>query len=90
MYKTIKIPETAYERAEHLKEELAKDEAIAGVRKVSLSEAISYAIAQTLENLKRRREFESAAGGWSGLDSNALIEDIYASRLKGTRKEVHI
>lgn len=88
IYKSIKIPEKTYRGAEYLKKELTKDESIAGVRKVSLSEAVSYAIAATLENLKKRRMFESAAGGWSDMDSESLIKEIYSSRLKHARREV--
>ena len=44
MYKTIKIPEEAYEKAKVLGKELEKSRVISGVFHVNLSTAISYAI----------------------------------------------
>jgi len=88
MYKTIKITEEAFRRAEDLKKEFSKEEDVKGIRKVTLSEAVSYAISQTLKDLKRREFLKSAAGGWSDIDSDALIKDIYTSRSKGARREI--
>jgi len=85
MYKTIKIPEMAFRNANELKAEVAKEEDVKGVRKVTLSEAVSYAIKETLKELKRKQTLASAAGGWSDIDAESLIKDLYASRSKRTR-----
>jgi hypothetical protein len=88
MYKTIKIPEMAFRNAEELKAEMEKDERVRGIRKVTLSEAVSYAIKGALEDYGRRKNLEAAIGGWADLDCDALVKDIYASRSDKTRREV--
>lgn len=88
MLKAIKIPERAYKDAKKLKNELEKEEIIDGLYNVKLSTAISYAIKKALEDIKRRKRFLSAAGGWSDIDGK-LIRDIYKSRVKGTRWNIN-
>jgi len=88
MLKTIKIPEKAYNDAKKLKKELEKDEVITGVYNVGLSMAVSYAIKKALADLSNRKKFLSAAGGWSDIDGDRLIKDIYRSRLKGTKWKI--
>ena len=91
MYKTIKIPEEAYEKAKVLGKELEKSRVISGVFHVNLSTAISYAIENMLEMLKRKKRFVSAAGGWKDMENvDKLIEEIYKDRLVSTRKEVNL
>lgn len=87
MYKTIKIPEMAFRKAEELKAEMEKDESVKGIRKVTLSEAVSSAIKEALENREKRGHLLAAAGGWSDLDCDALLRDIYASR-RDSKREV--
>ena len=55
MYKTVKIPEEAYEEAKLLSIELEKSKTITGVFNVNLSTAISYAITKMLENVRKKR-----------------------------------
>ena len=89
MYKTIKIPEEAYEEAKRLSKELEKSKTITGVFNVNLSTAISYAITKMLENLRNRRKFISAAGGWKDMENvDKLVEEIYADRKISKRKEI--
>jgi hypothetical protein len=85
MYKTIKISETAYKHAEDLRAEFAKEEAKLGTRKISLSETVSYAINEALKTARRKDMLKASAGGWADINSDSLIKDIYASRLKKTR-----
>jgi hypothetical protein len=88
MYKTIKIPEAAFRHAEQLKSEMSTDDSVKGVRKVTLSEAVSYAIKAALESREKRRHLIAAAGGWSDMDCDALFRDIYSSRVNSTREIV--
>jgi len=88
MLKTIKIPEKAYNDAKKLKNKLEKEETLVGLYNVGLSTAISYAIKKALEDFKKREKFLSAAGGWSDIDGDKLIKDIYKSRTKGTNWDV--
>lgn len=91
MYKTIKIPEGAYEEAKLLSKELEKTKAITGVFNVNLSTAISYAITKMLGNLRKRKRFISSAGGWKDMENiNKIKEDIYLERRISKRKEVII
>lgn len=84
MLKTIKIPEEAYVDVKKLKKELEKEEIITGVYNVGLSTAVSYAVKKALEDIKRRKRFLSAAGGWADIDGDKLTGDIYKGRAKGT------
>lgn len=90
MYKTVKIPEESYLKAKSLSKELEKSKELVGVSHVSLSNAISYAIIKTLENLKKRHKLISSAGGWSDMDTKKLIRDIYESRKVSARAEVEL
>ncbi len=91
MYKTIKLPEEAYEEAKLLSEELGKSKTIAGVFNVNLSTAISYAITKMLENVRKRKKFISSAGGWVDIENlDKIKEDIYFGRKISKRKEVLI
>lgn len=90
MLKTIKIPEKAYNDAKKLKRELEKEEIIAGLYNVKLSTAVSYAIKRALENIKKKKRFLSAAGGWSDINTDKLIKDIYESRKKDTRWDISL
>ena len=86
MYKTVKIPEEAYYNAKELSKELVEKKEIKGVFNVNLSNAISYAITKTLEDLKKRGKFLSAAGSWKNIDINKLKSEIYKSRSISNRK----
>ena len=88
MLKTIKIPEKAYEDAKKLKKELEKEEVIAGLYDVKLSTAVSFAIKKALENINLRKRFLSSAGGWSDIDGDKLVKEIYKSRTKGTNWDI--
>lgn len=90
MLKTIKIPEKAYNDAKKLKRELEKEEIIVGLYNVKLSTAICYAIKKALENIERKKRFLSAAGGFSDIDTNKLIEEIYENRKRGTRWDINL
>ena len=90
MLKTIKISEKAYEDVKKLKIELEKEEIISGLYDVKLSTALSYAIKTALESIRKRKRFLSSAGGWSDIDSDKLIMDIYESRKKGTKWNVSL
>ncbi|MBI2499309.1 hypothetical protein HYV88_03650 [Candidatus Woesearchaeota archaeon] len=91
MYKTIKIPEEAYEEAKLLSEELEKSKTIAGVFNVNLSTAISYAITKMLENMRKRKRFISSAGSWKDIENlDKIKEEIYLDRKISKRKEVLI
>jgi len=80
MYKTVKIPEEAYDEAKKLGEELKLKKEIKGLFNVNLSTAISYAITKTLENLRKKDKFLSAAGSWKDIDADKLKSEIYKSR----------
>lgn len=86
MYKTVKIPEEAYDEAKKLSEELGDQKKIKGVFNVNLSTAISYAITKTLENLKKRDKFLSAAGSWKDINIDKLKSEIYKARAISKRK----
>jgi hypothetical protein len=88
MYKTIKISEKAYRNAETLKREMAEDVAVKGVRKVTLSEAISAAVRDALETRDKKKHLMAAAGSWADLDCNAMLKDIYSSRINSSREIV--
>ena len=85
MLKTIKVSENMYNDVKKLRDELQKSGSIAGVYEVKLSMALGYAVKNALESLRRRERMLSSAGGWSDIDANALIKDIYDNRRKGTR-----
>jgi len=89
MLKTIKIPKKAYDDAKRLKTELEKKEIIDGLYNVKLSTAVGYAIKRALEEITKRKRFLSSAGGWSDIDSEKLIKDIYETRKKGTRWDIN-
>ena len=42
------------------------------------------------KNIKKlkREKFLSAAGGWSDIDTDGLIKDIYKDRKKGTKRNI--
>ncbi|MBI2529623.1 MAG: hypothetical protein HYW05_00585 [Candidatus Diapherotrites archaeon] len=88
MYKTVKILEETYEDAKELEKRLEKNREIAGLRKVTLSAAITYALTKTLEDLKSRKRFLSSAGGWADIDTEKLKREIYASRMLAKRAGV--
>lgn len=90
MLKTIKLSEKAYIDAKKLKKELEKEEIITGIYNVKLSTAVSYAIKKALEEVKRRKRFLSAVGGWSDIKGDKLIKDIYKSRVTGTRWDINL
>lgn len=91
MYKTIKIPEEAYEEAKVLSKELENKKEIRGVFNVNLSTAISYAISKTLEYLRKRDKFISSAGSWSDIENiDKLKSEIYRDRAISRRKGVAI
>jgi len=89
-YKTVKIPEESYKKAKSLSRELEKSDEFLGAHKVNLSSTISYAIARTLNAVKKKKILMSAARGWSDMDTENLIRDIYDSRTVSTRGEVRI
>ncbi|MBI4149309.1 hypothetical protein HY491_02580 [Candidatus Woesearchaeota archaeon] len=86
MYKTIKIAEEAYDEAKELSRELEQKKKITGVFNVNLSTAVSYAITKTLEHLRKRDAFLTAAGTWKDIDGDALTSDIYRARSLSRRK----
>lgn len=90
MLKTIKIPEKAYNDAKRLKSLIEKEELISGLYNVGLSTAVGYAIKKALEDFRRKKRFLSSAGGWSDLDGDKLIKDIYKSRRKGTKLNISL
>ena len=81
--KSIKIPEEAYNDAKKLMKKLEKTRAIAGIYKVGLSTAVSFAIRNALEDIHKKEMLISAAGGWSDIDADKMIKDIYDSRTSG-------
>jgi len=89
MLKSVKIDERVYNDAKKLSKELEEEEIIEGIYDVKLSTAISYAIKKALEDIKNRKRFLSAAGGWKDMDKN-LIKEIYESRKKGTRWDISL
>ena len=88
MYKTIKIPETAYKVAEEIKLDMSTDDSVRGIRKVSLSEVVSYALKDLMEKRERRKRLLALAGAWSDMDTEALKKEIYSSRRNSTREIV--
>jgi hypothetical protein len=88
MLKSIKLPEKAYIDAKRLRKELEKEEIIEGVYDVKLSTAVGFAIKKTLEDIKNNKRFLSSAGGWSDMDCDKLIKEIYDNRAKGTRWDI--
>lgn len=89
MLKSIKIDEKAYKDAKKLSKELEEEELIEGIYNVKLSTAISYAIKKALEDIKNRKRFLSAAGGWKDIDES-LVKEIYEGRKKGTRWDISL
>ena len=89
MLKSIKIPEEAYKDAKKLSDILEEENIIKGVYNIKLTTAISYAIKRTLEDLKNRNRFLSAAGGWKDIDKN-LIKKIYKGRKSGTQWGINL
>ena len=87
MLKSVKIDEKAYKDAKKLSKKLEEEEIIEGIYNVKLSTAISYAIKKALEDIKNRKRFLSAAGGWKDMDKN-LVKEIYEGRKKGTRWDI--
>ena len=89
MYKTIKIPEGAYNEAKILSRELEKSKAITGVFNVNLSTAISFAITKMLDSIRKKKRFISSADGWKDIkDIEKIKDEIYASRRVSKRREV--
>lgn len=88
MLKSIKIPEEAYKDAKKLSKRLEETKSIEGLYRIKLSTAVSYAIKRALENIENRRRFLSAAGGWSDVDADKLIKDIYENRKIGVKKSI--
>lgn len=86
MFRSVKISEDAYRKAKRLADELDRE----AVGKVGLSNAIAYAVKKTLEGRSRRKDMLSAAGGWSDVDGDKLIKEIYEGRLLSTRPEPRI
>lgn len=89
MLKSVKIPEEAYKDAKKLSKELEDTKLIEGLYNIKLSTAIGYAIKKTLEDIKKRKRFLSAAGGWKDIDKN-LVKEIYEGRKKGTRWDISL
>lgn len=89
MLKSVKIDEKVYKDAKKLSKELEEEEIIEGLYNVKLSTAISYAIKKALEDIKNRKRFLSAAGGWKDMDKN-LVKEIYEGRKKGTRWDISL
>ncbi len=88
MYKSIKVSDEAYKEAKSLSRELEKSGEFPGVHKVNLSEAVGYALKKTSEDLKDRRRFLSAAGGWNDMENiDMLAADLRRSR-KSRKSEV--
>jgi hypothetical protein len=88
MYKSIKISEAAYKKAKSLSRELEKSGELPGVDNVNMSVAVGYALTKTLESIKRRREFLSAAGGWKDMENvDTLASEIRKAR-KNSEREV--
>ena len=84
MYKTIKIPEAAFKNAEIIKADMAKD--VKGLRKVTLSEVVSYALMDLMEKRERKRNLRALAGAWADVDTEAMKKDIYSSRMNSDRE----
>jgi len=72
MLKSVKIDEKAYKDAKKLSSELEKEELIEGLYNVKLSTAIGYAIKKTLQDIKNRKRFLSAAESWKDIDENLV------------------
>lgn len=89
MLKSVKIDEKVYKDAKKLSKELEEEEIIEGLYNVKLSTAISYAIKKALEDIKNRKRFLSAAGGWKDMDKN-LVKEIYEGRKRGTRWDISL
>ena len=88
MLKAVKTPEEAYRDAKRLGRVLEEERTLAGVYKVTLSSAISFALNRTLEELEKKRRFRAAAGGWKDLDTDKMIKEIYEGRKIGTKWDI--
>ncbi|MBD3261540.1 MAG: hypothetical protein GF334_07660 [Candidatus Altiarchaeales archaeon] len=88
MYKSVKISESAYRQAKKLRKDLEKTESYLGIHKVSLSEAINFAILNTANKIERRR-LKDSASGWSDIDQK-IIKEIYKTRLDNSTRCVEL
>ncbi len=88
--KTIKVSEETYMNILKLKKALGKNNILKGVSDVKITNAVTYAVDNSLENIERLKKMRSCAGAWSDIDTKALIKDIYESRKINTRKEVNL
>ena len=84
MLKTVKISQEAYTDAKELSKELEKDEHLKGLYNGSLGAAIRYALRETREMRKKRSALLEAAGDWKDMNTDGLIEEIYADRKRGS------
>jgi hypothetical protein len=57
-----------------------------GVRKVTLSEVVSYALLDLMEKRERKKNLRAVAGAWADLDTEAMKKDIYESRINSDRE----
>ena len=85
MYRSVKITDKTYREAKKLAEYLGREDDTGG--KVGLSNAIANAVHTALETRSRRKTMLSAVGGWSDIDADKLVKEIYAGRLLSTRPE---
>jgi hypothetical protein len=85
MYKTIKIPEAAFKNAEDIKRDMSMDRGVRGIRKVTLSEVVSYALKNLKEERENRKRFTEVAGAWADMNTEALKKEIYSSRWNSTK-----
>ena len=85
MLKTVKIHEEAYKAAKRLTKELEKEKVAEGLYKVKLTNAISFAINRTLDEMERKRRFRAVAGAWSKTAAEEVRKIIHENRRFRTR-----
>ena len=88
MYRSVKITEGTYREAKKLAMDLGRENEAAG--RIGISNAIAHAIHQALEARAGRRRMLSAVGGWSDIDGEKILKEIYEGRLMSTRPEPRI
>ena len=88
--KTIKVSEDTYKGILKLQKMLEKNKTLKGLSKVKITNAITYAVDNSIDQIEKRKRMMSCAGGWADMDTKALLKDIYKSRLINTRKEVKL
>jgi len=87
--KTIKVSEETYMNILKLKKALAKNNVLKGVSEVKITNAVTYAVDNSLDAIERKKRLMECAGGWKDVSPN-LIKEIYESRKINTRKEVKL